>query len=221
LVQALTTHRFGVGNSGFRLHAPEGPRDTVPFGFFKREVFERLGCFDERLVRNQDYEFNRRIRASGGMIWLNPAIQTHYHNQPTLGAFLKKQFLKEGPYNAYLWYLAPYAVSFRHGITGAFVLGICAGVLLSSFIPILRLPFFVGMGFYAVLGLIAGFQQALRYRDWRHVFAVPVGLFLFHFCHGLGFLSGVMRLLAGMAPVQHEKEPWPGAGRFRAWPVTR
>ena len=162
-------------------------------------MFNRLGYFDERLVRNQDYEFNRRIRVSGGKIWLNPAIQIHYHNQPTLSAFLKKQFLKEGRYNAYLWYLAPYAISLRHGITGAFALGVCLGLLLSGFTPIIGIPFAIIFGVYWLMGLTAGIQQAFRFREWRHVFAVPVALFLFHFCHGLGFLCGVLRLLFRIA----------------------
>ncbi len=219
LVQALTTHRFGIGNAGYRVDAKEGPADTVPYGFFRKETFCRLGFFDERLVRGQDYEFNRRIRASGGTVWLNPAIQVHYHNQPTLTAFLKKQFCKEGPYNAYLWYLAPYAVSVRHGITGAFALGVCLGTVWSCFTPLIFFPFGIIFGFYWLMGLIAGVQQALRFREWRHAFAVPFALFLFHFCHGFGFLTGLARLLIGTAPIQREKEPWPGAGRFRAWPT--
>jgi glycosyltransferase involved in cell wall biosynthesis len=219
LVQALTTHRFGVGNAGYRLNPKEGLADTVPYGFFKRDVFVRLGFFDERLARGQDYEFNRRIRASGGTIWLNPAIQVHYYNRPTLAAFLKKQLCKEGPYNAYLWYLAPYAVSIRHGITGAFAVGVCLGTVLSNFTPLILFPFMIILGCYGLMGLIAGVQQALRFREWRHVFAVPVALFLFHFCHGLGFLAGLVRLLLGTAPIQEKKEPWPGADRFRAWPI--
>ena len=221
LVQAITTHQFGVGNAGYRLDALEGPADTVPFGFFKKDVFRRLGYFDERLVRDQDYELNRRIRASGGTIWLNPAIKVHYHNQSTLKAFLKKQFFKEGPYNAYLWYLAPYAVSARHGITGAFALGVCGGAMLSWLTPFISIPFAIVLALYLMMGFVAGVQQAVRFSEWRHVLAVPIGLFLFHICHGLGFLSGVICLLFGTAPVQRIKEPWPGAGRFRAWPFTQ
>ncbi|MGH7928798.1 MAG: glycosyltransferase family 2 protein, partial [Candidatus Binatia bacterium] len=69
LVRALTTHFFGVGNAGFRLGANEGPADTVVFSCCRREVFERIGLFDERLARNQDYEFNRRLLRAGGSIW--------------------------------------------------------------------------------------------------------------------------------------------------------
>ena len=221
LVQALTTHKFGVGNAGYRLDAQEGCVDTVPYGFFPREVFERIGMFDERLVRCQDYEFNRRIAACGGEVWMNPKIHVHYYNQRTLVGFLKKQFFNEGPYNAYLWFLAPYAISFRHGITGGFVLGLGFGLLFAWLTWVLMVPFCLTLVVYGLMSLVAGIQQAIRFREWKHLFAVPVGLFLFHFCHGLGFLTGCARLALGVAPVQQSKEPWAGAGRFRAYPARK
>jgi glycosyltransferase involved in cell wall biosynthesis len=200
LVQAITTHRFGIGNSGFRLGDAEGPADTVPYGFFRREVFHKVGYFDQRLVRNQDYEFNARILAAGGKIWRNPRIEVHYFNQSGLGLFLRKQLLKEGPYNAYLWYLAPYAIALRHGITGLFALGVCVGALTCWLSPLVSVPFAAVLLLYFALGCIAGLQQAVRFHEWRHLFAVPAGLFLFHFCHGLGFLLGVGRIALGLVP---------------------
>jgi glycosyltransferase involved in cell wall biosynthesis len=119
LVQAITTHPFGVGDSGFRTDAAEGPADTVPYGCFKRDLFQRIGFFDERLLRAQDYEMNRRISASGGTVWMNPAIRVQYFQQPDLPSFIRKQVVHEAPYNAYLWYLAPYAFAPRHAITGS------------------------------------------------------------------------------------------------------
>ena len=90
LVQALTTHSFGVGNSRFRLNTGEGAVDTVPFGCYRRDVFERIGFFDERLVRNQDYEFNRRLLRAGGRIWCNPAITIDYYNKARLSGLLRQ-----------------------------------------------------------------------------------------------------------------------------------
>lgn len=108
----------------------EGPRDTVPFGFFKRSIFDRIGLYDERLVRAQDYEINRRIIAAGGTVWLNPQIEAYYHNQSTLAKFYKKQIVKEAPYNAYMWWVAPYAFAPRHAITGFFTAGVLGGLAL-------------------------------------------------------------------------------------------
>lgn len=141
IVQALTTHVFGVGDSGFRTGIKSGAVDTVPFGFFRREIFQKIGYFDQRLIRAQDYELNARIKSASGLVWLNPEIKAHYFNQSSFFKFLRKQFLKEAPYNAYLWFLAPYAFAPRHAITGAFALGVLAGFLFSPFTNWILFPF--------------------------------------------------------------------------------
>lgn len=223
VVQALTTHKFGVGDSGFRTGAKEDWADTVPYGFYRREVFGRVGWLDERLVRAQDYEFNRRLIAFGGRILRNPNIHIHYYNQPTLGAFLRKQLEKEAPYNAYLWYLAPYAFALRHAITVAFFLGVLGGLALAPFTRWIAVPFVAVMGLYALGALGASVQQARRYQKPLHVLCLPFCFFSFHFVHGFGVLVGLFRLMTGTAPVQRKIEPWPGAGfmgRVPVHPVT-
>ncbi len=221
LVQALITHSFGVGNSGFRTAAPEGPADTVPYGFFKRSVFERVGLFDERLVRAQDYEMNRRIIAAGAKIWRNPKIEIAYFPQPDFLSFIRKQLIHEAPYNAYMWYLAPYSFAVRHAITAMFAAGIIAGLLLSPFFQVIRIVFLVTVALYIVLAVLSALQQAARYREPRHLFVLPPAFFLYHFLHGLGVIGGLVRLAFGIAPVQKKSEPWDGAGRLRAWPAPR
>lgn len=220
LVQALTTHKFGVGDSGFRTGEKEDWADTVPYGYYRRDVFERLGWLDERLVRAQDYEFNRRIIAAGGKILRNPHIQITYYNQPTVGHFLRKQIAKEAPYNAYLWYLAAYAFAPRHAITAVFATGVIGGVLLSPVTRWIAWPFLGVMGLYALLAVLSGLQQAVRYKHPLHALLLPFCFFLYHFIHGVGVLLGLVRLLLRIAPVQKAREPWPGAGRVRAWPLT-
>ena len=220
LVQALTTHKFGVGDSSFRTGAQEGAVDTVAYALFKREAFDRVGLLDERLVRAQDYEFNQRIRSAGLTIWFNPAIKCSYHNMAGLVAFYRKQILLEAPYNAYMWYLAPYAFAPRHAITGVFAAGVLGGLALSAFTPWIAWPFAGVMSLYALLAVLSALQQAVRYRRPFHVLVLPICFFGFHFLHGLGVLAGLARLATGTAPVQKGREPWPGAGRSRAWPIT-
>jgi succinoglycan biosynthesis protein ExoA len=201
LVQAITTHKFGVGDSGFRTDAAEGPADTVPYGFFKRGIFERVGLFDERLLRAQDYEMNRRITHRGGKVWLNPRIQVHYYQQPDLKSFIRKQIVHEAPYNAYMWYVAPYSFTIRHAVTGVFAFGVIAGLVLSPFSSFVRVAFLSVMGLYFLMAIVAGIQQAVRYREPRHVFFAPLAFFAFHFMHGLGVLAGLFRLATHTAPV--------------------
>jgi hypothetical protein len=219
LVQALITHKFGVGNSGFRTDAAEGPADTVPYGFFRRSVFDRVGMFDERLVRAQDYEMNRRVIAAGGKVWRNPQIQISYFPQPDFVSFIRKQFVYEAPYNAYMWYLAPYSFAPRHAITAVFALGVIGGIILSPFSTLVRTAFAAVMLLYALLAIFSAMSQGARYREPRHVIFLPFAFFGYHFLHGLGVLAGLLKLATGNAPVQRESEPWPGAGRPRAWPA--
>ncbi len=221
VIQALTTHKFGVGDAGYRTGAQEGPADTVPYGCFRRELFDRIGLFDERLVRAQDYEMNRRIIAAGGCIWRNPAIHVRYFPQPDFISFIRKQVVYEAPYNAYLWYLAPYAFAARHAITGAFTLGVLGGLALSPFSAPIRLIFLALMATYLTLAVLSAIQQAVRYREPRHVVSLPFAFFLYHFLHGAGLLAGLVRLVTHTAPVQKASEPWPGAGRLRAWPIVK
>lgn len=202
LVQALITHKFGVGNSGFRTDAMEGPADTVPYGFFRREIFSKVGLFDLRLLRAQDYEMNRRIINSGGKIWRNPAIDIEYYPQPDFASFIRKQFMYEAPYNAYMWYVAPYSFALRHAITAVFSLGVIGGLLLSPFSSIIRTTFILVMALYLVLAILAAAQQAIRYREPRHILFLPLSFFAYHFLHGLGVIVGLVRLAIGSAPVQ-------------------
>jgi glycosyltransferase involved in cell wall biosynthesis len=216
LVQAITTSRFGVGNAEYRLDVGEGAADTVPYGCFRREVFREIGLFDERLVRNQDYEFNRRLARAGKRIWLNPAIQVKYYNQATLRGLLTQAF-GTGKWNPWMWFVAPYAFAFRHAVPGLFVLGL---------LLVLGSMFLVDWGWvalsailipYLVLSVLASFQQSHRCGP-KLSFLLPPFFLVYHTSYGLGTLWGALRLLVGASPVQKIHEPWPGAGRNRAWP---
>ena len=78
-------HPLGVGNSYFRIGSAERRWvDTVAFGCWRREVFERIGLFDEELVRNQDDEFNFRLRRRGGRVLLVPEVSVRYYARRSL-----------------------------------------------------------------------------------------------------------------------------------------
>jgi glycosyltransferase involved in cell wall biosynthesis len=219
LVQALTTHFFGVGNAGFRTGAAAGYTDTVPYGFFRRKLFEEIGGFDERLVRGQDYELNSRLRKLGKKIWRNPEINFKYFNQPSLIQFLRKQIKLEAPYNAYMWYLAPYTFAYRHAITGVFTSSVIAGVPLAASFSLFGILFISVAILYSLLAVIASIQQAVRYKKMWYVLILPFCFFLYHFGHGIGVLFGLINLILKRSPVQKIKEPWPGAGKFRILPI--
>lgn len=219
-VRALTTHRFGVGNAGFRVGAREGWADTVVYGCYKREVFARIGLYDERLVRNQDYELNRRLVKAGGSIWRNPSIQVRYYNQGNVKGLLQQAFVT-GRWNPWMWYVAPYSFAWRHAIPLVFVLALLSGFLLSFIAPPLgRFALMSILIPYFVLALLSSVQQSVRYGIWMPLF-LPFLFLAYHMAYGVGGLLGIFRLCIKQAPVQLVPEPWPGAGSQRAWPNAK
>ena len=77
---------FACGGARFHQASYEGAVDTVTYGCWRRALFDRIGFFDETLVRNQDDELNLRIVRSGGTIWQSPRIVSWYRPRATLGA---------------------------------------------------------------------------------------------------------------------------------------
>src|SRR5437867_3445709 len=84
-------------NGGARAHNPNysGPVDTVYLGCWRREIFDRIGFFDEELVRNQDDEFNLRLSRAGGLIWQSPRIKSWYRPRASLRS-LWRQYVQYG-----------------------------------------------------------------------------------------------------------------------------
>ncbi len=202
LVRALTTHFFGVGGSRFRTNAHEGPADTVAYGCYRREVFERIGRFNERLVHSQDFEFNQRLLRAGGRIWLNPAIRVFYYNQATLRNFFRKFVNRDGPWNPYMWWLAPWTFQLRHVVPMIFVLGLVATGVVSALVPWGWVTMAIVLVPYALLAVLSAAQQSFGYRRWLLFLLLP-GLFLvYHISYGTGELWGVLTLALGRAPVQ-------------------
>lgn len=218
LMQAFTTHRFGVGNSRFRTEASEGEADTVPYGCYRREVFERIGFYDERLVRNQDYELNCRLRQAGGSIWYDPAIRIFYYHERTLTAMFRKAFVN-GQWHPWTWYVAPYAFAWRHAAPTGFVTIVLGAFSLSFIQPLFgELALWLLVWPYFLIGLAASLQQSRHYGLWM-LPCLPFLFWAYHLIYGLGGLWGMCVLGMRRAPVQIATEPWPGAGVYRAWPL--
>lgn len=201
LVQAVSTHKFGVGNSGFRIGREDGYADTVPFGFFKKSIFDKVGAYNELLIRAQDYEMNRRISKEGGKIWFSNKIFCSYFNQKSLIDFLKKQLFLEAPYNVYMWYLAPYTIAIRHGITLFFSLGVIVGLFIKD-VPIFGGIYYSVMFLYLILALISSLQQSIRFKKLILFPLLPICFFSFHFIHGIGMIVGLTKVIFRIAPVQ-------------------
>jgi succinoglycan biosynthesis protein ExoA len=131
-IAGAAAHPMGAGDALYRLGAPAGPVDTVPFGAFRRQVFEQLGGFDETLLTNEDYEFNLRIRRSGGRVWLDPRIASTYLARPSLWA-LAAQYWRYGYWKCRMLLRYPGSVRWRQALPPLFVTSLVGLGVAASF----------------------------------------------------------------------------------------
>jgi glycosyltransferase involved in cell wall biosynthesis len=179
---------FGVGGVAFRTGKVQGSYvDTLAFGAYRREVFERLGGFDEELVRNQDDEFNFRLTQAGGKIWLDPAIHSIYYSRASLRK-LWRQYYQYGFYKVRVIQKRGGVASWRHLVPGLFVVSLVASLLLGllSRKPLLGSSV---VGPYMGANLAASAYTAQQ--DWRMFTSLPLIFAILHLSYGVGFLHGV------------------------------
>lgn len=132
VVAAAYHSPFSVGGARFHNVNYEGWVDTVTYGCWRRETFERFGYFDEELVRNQDDEHNLRILRGGGKIYQSPKIQSWYRPRGSLTA-LFKQYMQYGYWKVRVIQKHKLPASWRHLVPGAFVLSLGLLFLLAAF----------------------------------------------------------------------------------------
>ncbi len=184
----VLSSKFGVGNSGFRTNAVSGYVDTVPFGAFKRETFQKYGMYDERLTRNQDYELNYRIRKNGGKVYLNSSIILTYFCRNNIKDILKQSY-DNGRWNVITSRLCPGSMSIRHFVPLLFLLSLIIMPIFIALAPFSRWLFVFEMILYLLLDLIFSIKMALKI---RHIPILLVMFPIFHISYGLGSLIGLI-----------------------------
>jgi glycosyltransferase involved in cell wall biosynthesis len=188
---ALAHHSpFSVG--GARWHNPdyEGPADTVFGGVYRRKVFERIGLFDEELVRNQDDEFNLRLIQSGGRIWQSTRIRSWYCPRQSLAA-LFWQHLQYGYWRVCVIQKRKAVASPRQFVPGLFVFLLIA-------LPAAGLWWQVATWAWAgliVTYLLCSAAVSLRIaarEGWRFLSTLPVVFGCYHIGYGIGLIWGIL-----------------------------
>lgn len=194
-IAGVLSSRFGVGGAKFRtgVSSPEEV-DTVPFGFYKREVFERIGMFNENLIRNQDIEFNLRLKRKGGKIILFPDIDLIYFCRTTLKSFMKNNYTN-GFWVIFASRFSSKPFSFRHVIPLTFVLYLSLGILLPLFSVRVALVWTVPLLFYMTLDILFSVKIVREIRSIKSFFVAVMIFPLLHVCYGTGSLAASVKLL--------------------------
>jgi succinoglycan biosynthesis protein ExoA len=180
-------HPLGVGDALYRHTDKSAAVDTVPFGAFKRELLSLVGFYDETLLTNEDYEFNARIRKSGGKVWLDPSIRSIYIARANLSG-LAKQYFRYGYWKWVMLRRNPATVRLRQVLPPLFVFSLLMFVITGFFLPLFWVLFTAEVIAYAFVLFIAGLQVALKYRKWPLVFGMPLAISSMHVSWGAGFL---------------------------------
>jgi glycosyltransferase involved in cell wall biosynthesis len=192
LVTAVLSSPFGVGNSRFRTSNDEGFVDTVPFGAFRKVIFDRVGLYNEKLVRNQDNELNARIRKAGGKIYITPALTTRYHPVKSFVRLINYAF-RTSQWHIFTLRENRASMGLRHLVPAMFLVLLLL-LLSASFANAIARSLLIGI---MCIYLLTGFYFSLRSKakgDWNLPFVQPFAFFCFHMAYGAGTLFGLGHL---------------------------
>jgi cellulose synthase/poly-beta-1,6-N-acetylglucosamine synthase-like glycosyltransferase len=181
VAQAITLslkHPFGVGDASFRSGSKKSVWvDTVFGGCYRKEVFEKIGLFNENLIRSQDMEFNLRLKRAGGKILLAPDITSVYYPKSTLREFFVHNF-KDGIWAVYPLRFTRVPFRFRHYIPLIFLA---------------TLP--VSIWVYIPLTLLFSARIAWQQKQGMLFVYMPIAFAVRHFAYGVGSFVGMIKLL--------------------------
>lgn len=196
-IAAGLSHPFGVGDSYFRISSSK-PRwvDTVFGGCYRRDVFDRVGLFNERLVRSQDFELNLRLKRAGGRILLAPDVVSYYYARSDMRTFWKHNFSNGLWTMLPLLYSAVIPISMRHLVPLGFVAALALLSTLSAIWPWFAWPLAAVIITYAVLNVAATLDVAILERNLSRLALMPCVFTSLHLSYGCGALWGAFRLLA-------------------------
>ncbi len=195
-VAAAMTSWFGVGGAAFHIGGEEGPALTVYLGCFRRSALERVGGFDESMVRAQDWELNHRIRQTGGQVWFTPRMRVTYRPRDSVKT-LARQYFEYGRWRREVARRHPETVSLRYLAPPVTLLAVSAGVLLAAGGVLARRPRIAALGASqpAIYLLADGIASASSARGLSGSAArwLPIVFPTMHFAWGAGFLLGAPR----------------------------
>ena len=190
-VACATSSRFGVGGARFHYSETEEWVDTGYLGAWRRDVFKRVGLFDEEMVRNQDDEFNYRLRAARGKILLNPRIKSRYYNRATIRS-LWRQYFQYGYWKVRVMQKHPRQMQARQFVPPLFVVALSLLLLTTPFLGVSRFLLAGSLLAYVILNFAASVLAA-RIKQWQLLPLLPIAFTIIHLAYGSGFMVGLLK----------------------------
>jgi succinoglycan biosynthesis protein ExoA len=191
-IAAAMCSKFGVGDSYFRTERGQTKLvDSVPFPAYTREIIQKAGLYDEELVRNQDDEYNYRIRELGGKILLAADVQSKYYSRGNLKD-LWKQYFQYGYWKVRVMQKHPRQMRMRQLVPPAFVDSLLVSGIIALVHPVGVWLLSGIVGLYVLANLGASIYTCAK-KGWRHLPLLPVVYAILHISYGTGFLVGLVK----------------------------
>ncbi len=189
-IAAAMTSKFGVGGAAFHVGGAEGEALTVYLGCFRRTALERVGGYDESMVRAQDWEMNHRIRETGGKVWFTPEMVVTYRPRSSLRE-LARQYFGYGTWRREVARRYRETISLRYLAAPVLVIGLLLGLLLILIGGLASLKLLVWIGLIPLVAYLLGVVGAsVISRAGTSGLLLPVVFPVMHISWGLGFLFG-------------------------------
>ena len=189
-IAAAMTSKFGVGGAAFHVGGAEGEALTVYLGCFRRTALERVGGYDESMVRAQDWEMNHRIRETGGKVWFTPEMVVTYRPRSSLRE-LARQYFGYGTWRREVARRYRETISLRYLAAPVLVIGLLLGLLLIVIGGLASLKLLVWIGLIPLVAYLLGvFGASVISRAGTSGLLLPIVFPVMHISWGLGFLFG-------------------------------
>lgn len=190
--KAMST-TFGMGLGNFRTLNESGFTDTVGTPMYPYWVFEKIGYFDEQLIRNQDDDFSYRVSKAGGKIWFESSIFLKYYVRGNFPG-LWKQFFQYGYWKVFVNQKHKTFTTVRQLIPPLFVLYVVFTLFANIFFLRIGLLFDLPILVYLTLAIL--FTSKLKEADPELPFGdLMKTFFILHFSYGLGYLKGIYEFI--------------------------
>lgn len=189
------SNKFGMGNSYFRVGAKEVMSvDTVPFGCFRKTLFDKVGLYDTDMIRNQDDELNGRIIKNGGKIYLLPDVEIKYFARDKISK-VRNMFYQYGLYKPLGNKKLGSPATIRQFFPLLFVIGLVIGLILCLIFPVLW-PFYGAVIVsHLLIGAFEGIKSARKTGKYGCIFLMPYIFLNMHISYGMGYLRGMYNVL--------------------------
>lgn len=201
-IAITNSHPLGIGNAQYRLEGNKPVEvDTVPFGCYRKEVFDKIGFFDEELLRTEDDEFNARLLLNGGKIFLIPEIAITYYARPSLSK-MTSMFFQYGLYKPFVYAKLKHITTLRQLVPFLFVLSIIVLGILGIFTSFFWYLLLIEVSIYLLTLFLVSVFIAIKRNFLKGIFILPVVFSCIHLSYGWGYLKGVLLLLIGKKPAK-------------------